>query len=82
MNVPIEHQIVSYDGRPAFVLVPWEEYRERFVSSVEAEDNPSLPWEVGKKIALESKSPIRAWREHLQMSQIEVAEKIGVSRAG
>lgn len=80
MNVPTEHQIITHQGRPAFVVVPWEEYRERF-SSGDGAANPAFPWTVGRKIALEGKSPVRAWREYLELSQEAAAERIGVSRA-
>lgn len=78
MNVPINHQIIEKNGKPLFVLVPYEEYLD-FISEKELE--PTIPHDVVELHILEEKSLIRAWREYKGLSQQEVAEKMGVSQA-
>lgn len=61
-----------------YALVPWDEYRELFEGRPDAE--VFIPHEV---ILLEEEldcSLIRAWREHLGLTQAQAAERMGVSQ--
>lgn len=76
------HQIIARDGIPLFVVVPYDEYVEMAgqddgVSNEEV----TIPLEVSKISNLEDKTLIRAWREHLGLTQEEVATRMGVTRA-
>lgn len=79
MSTGPKHQIItSPDGTPLFAVVPWEEYREVFEGR--PDDDVTIPHEV---IVIEDQtgcSLIRAWREHLGLTQDEVARRMGVSR--
>lgn len=76
----IEHQIIRDEhGAPLYVLVPWDEYNSPF-SPGEGDDS-AVPWEVAKKTAMEEKSPIRAWREHLGLTQAEAADRMGIDQS-
>ena len=79
MIVPIRHQIIEKDGSPAFAVVPYEEYLE--LIGAKRDEDVTLPHEVVKKTALEGKSLIKAWREHLGLTQAEVARRMEVSQS-
>jgi len=77
MIAPINHQIIEKDGKPLFVLVPYNEY----LALVEHDEAITVPQAVVEKHILENMSLIRAWREHLGLSQQEVAQKMGISQS-
>lgn len=80
MNEPTSrHQIIKApDGTPLFALVPWEEYEEKLEGKPDEE--VLIPHEVVVLNVLHDKPMIRAWREHLGLSQREVAGRMGVSQ--
>lgn len=61
-----------------FVIVPYAEYLEL---TGRPDEEVTIPLEVSKIATLEDKSLIRAWREHLGLTQEDVAGKMNVSRA-
>lgn len=79
MNIPTKHQVLKgADGAPLFVVIPWSEYQEAFGGR--PDDVVTIPHQV---LAIEDEldcSLIRAWREHLGLTQEEVAARMGVSR--
>lgn len=77
MNALISHQIIKgLDGSPAFVVVPYTEYlRQQDVTC------GLVPNEVVGKIIIDGVSQARAWREHLGLTQAEVAVKAGMTQA-
>lgn len=77
MSEPTRHQIIEHGGKPLFVVVPYAEYLEL---TGRADEEVTIPLEVSRIALLEDKSLIRAWREHLNLTQEEVASRIGVSR--
>lgn len=79
MNARTEHQIIKApDGSPLYALVPWEEYEEKFEGRPDEE--VLIPHEVVELVHLHGRPMIRAWREHLGLSQREVAGRMGVSQ--
>ena len=82
MNVPTNHQVITHQGVPVAVVVPYDEYTAVFAGQTGQETNePTVPHEVAARVLKEQISPIRAWREHLNLTQAEVAERIGVTQA-
>lgn len=77
MSTPTKHQMIEHGGQPLFVIVPYEEYQEL---TGQKEKRGNIPVEVAEIALLEEKSLIRAWREHLGMTQERMAAKIGVTR--
>lgn len=63
------------DGAPAFVVLPYAEFMRRF-----AREEGLIPHEV-VSATVDGASPMRAWREHLGLTQAEVAARMGVSQA-
>lgn len=75
MNAPTNIQIINGpDGTPAFVVIPYADY---IADRVEARD--LIPHAVIER-TVEGASPARAWREHLGLTQVEVAKRLGVSQ--
>ena len=78
MNTRTEFQIiVGQDGKPAFVVVPYEQFRRMkggFTHGTVPNDVVNLAFERGM-------SAMAAWREHFSLTQAEVAGRIGVTQA-
>lgn len=78
MNARTEFQIiVGQDGKPAFVVVPYEQFRRMrgdFARGTVPNDVVNLSFERGV-------SAMAAWREHLGHTQAEVAARIGITQA-
>ena len=81
MNTPTNHQILTHNGKPAFAVIPYAEYL-RLVERTGArpDDEVTLPHEVVKMSTLGGMSLIRAWREHLGLTQGEVARRMGITQ--
>ena len=82
MSKPIEYQTIEHCGHPAYVLVPWEEWR-RIKPLLEAEKARAsgIPQEVVEAHVLRDEPLIKAWREYLGITQEELASRLGVSQA-
>lgn len=82
MSKPIEYQTIEHCGHPAFVLVPWEEW-SRIKPILEAEKSRAsgIPQEVVEAHILRNEPLIKAWREHLGVTQEELAARLGISQA-
>lgn len=77
MNTRINFQtILGEDGKPAFVVVPYREFR-RMVGGF----TPGTIPHVVVRAVVDGATPMAAWREHLRLTQAEVAARVGVSQA-
>ena len=78
MNARTEFQvIVGSDGKPAFVVVPYDQFRRMkggFTHGTVPNEVVNLAYERGM-------SPMAAWREHFGLTQAEVAARVGISQA-
>lgn len=72
------HQIIMQDGHPAFVVVPYDDYR----GIVDVSPGQTLPHEIVNLHVVQGFNLIRAWRVYLKKTQREIAEKMGISQAG
>jgi DNA-binding XRE family transcriptional regulator len=78
MNVRTEFQvIVGQDGKPAFVVVPYEQFRRMRWGGTHG----SVPNEVVNLSFERGVSAMAAWREHFGLTQAEVATRIGITQA-
>lgn len=74
MNAPTDIQIINGpDGKPAFVVIPYAQY------VAQHPDSDVIPHDVVNRI-VDGATPIRAWREHLDLTQDEVARRLGISQ--
>ncbi len=82
MKAHTDYQTIDYNGKPAFVLVPWEEFKR--VRPLLEGDNAratGIPQAVVEAHILNDVPMIRAWREHIGITQGELATRMGVSQA-
>ncbi|MCF4995853.1 helix-turn-helix domain-containing protein [Pseudomonas syringae] len=74
MNAPTDIQIINdAEGKPAFVVIPYAQYVAQKV------EPDLIPHDVVSRM-VDGATPIRAWREHLNLTQEEVARRMGVSQ--
>ena len=79
-NIPnIPYPVVTNDGVPTHVMVPIDAYLQLQNEAGQEIDYVYVPLEVGKAVLMGA-SPLRAWREHLKLTQEEVAQRMKVSR--
>lgn len=82
MSTRTEYQTIEHGGQPAFVLVPWEEFnRIRPLLEAEGARTTGIPQPVVEAHILRDVPPIKAWREHLGITQEELASRMGISQA-
>jgi len=81
MNTPTNIQIITQEGRPAFVVIPFEEYMLTRRGDPRIPENGFIPNEVVKLNVIEGLNLVRAWREYLGLTQAEVAERMGITQA-
>jgi len=79
MSAHIEPQIIMQDGKPAFAVIPWEEY-QRLIYHDPGEIDVWIPHEVVKANVITGVSMIRAWREYFGMTQQELARRAGMTQ--
>ena len=79
MNAHIDFQtILGRNGKPEFFVVPAQTF-ERIRPLIEAQIvRDGIPQEVVEAHVLHDVPMIRAWREHLGMTQQEVCERAGL----
>lgn len=78
MNAPTNIQILNGpDGKPAFVVIPYADY----VKSRKEEGEAYVPHEVVSLMVDNDWTIIRAWREHLGITQEELATRLGISQS-
>ncbi|MCA1322540.1 helix-turn-helix domain-containing protein [Herbaspirillum sp. alder98] len=76
MNALTKFQtIAGPDGNPLFVVVPYDEFIQRYCNSEEL-----IPHEVIEASVVHGATPIKAWREHLRLTQGDVAQRLGISQ--
>ncbi len=80
MAAHIKHQIIEKEGRPLFVLVPYETYIKT-MRRIENNQEPTIPHRVVELTILENKSPVRAWREYKGLTQKQVAARLKISQS-
>lgn len=78
MNARTEFQIiVGADGKPAFVVVPYAQFRKL----QHQRGKEAVPNEVVNMAFERGVSPMAAWREHLSLTQAVVASRMGVAQS-
>jgi DNA-binding XRE family transcriptional regulator len=76
----IPYPVVSNGGSATHVMVPLADYLRIFdKEDVAPEGWTFVPNAVGRKVS-EGVSPLKAWREHLGLTQAAAAKRMGVTR--
>lgn len=69
------------DGKPAFVVIPFDEYLRLFPEHAVINAGKTIPGEVVGLVISKGYPLVRAWREYKGLTQKEVAERMGISQA-
>lgn len=81
MSTHTEYQVISYDGEPAFVLVPVDDF-EKIRPLIEQEGvKDNIPQSIVEAHILREVPLVKAWREYLGMTQEQVAKKTGMEQS-
>ena len=90
-----KHQIIEYNGIPVAAVIPYDDYQEflDWIADQTGEDvlsdgeyqavvneKNTIPHEVVSSMVKGRMSLIRAWREYLNLTQDEVARRMGVTQ--
>jgi len=81
MSAPTEYQTIFHDGKPAFVLVPAEDFERVRLLLARAAVRDAVPQAVVEANVLREVPMIRAWREHLSLTQDDVASRAGMKQS-
>ena len=82
MNAPIDFQVIEQDGKPVFAVVPWDRFQEMAEAWRAAQAREQgVPQEVVERHVLDGVSLVAAWREHLGMTQAELARRAGMQQS-
>ena len=77
MNTHTDIQIIhGRDGAPAFVVMPYADWL-----AIRDREKSLVPNEVVNLTFDHDWTPMRAWREHLGLTQADVAGRAGISQA-
>ena len=79
MTALTEPQIIMSGDKPAFAVIPWEEY-QMLARQHNINQETWIPHEVVKATLLEGVSLLRAWREYFNLTQKELASRAGISQ--
>ncbi|MDX8405495.1 MAG: helix-turn-helix transcriptional regulator [Mariprofundus sp.] len=81
MSIHTETQIITAGGKPAFAVIPIDEF-EAIKPALEKHRalRFGIPNAVAKRIMIDDAHPVRAWREYLGLDQSAVAEKAGMKQ--
>ena len=72
--------INNEQGQPQFVVMPYTQYLE-LANIKQINTDTGVPHDVVNLVFDNNYSPVQAWREYLKLSQVEVANKIGISQS-
>ena len=81
MNEPTNIQTIMQDGKPAFVVIPFDEYIRLFPTTPRVPKGDAIPHEVVGLTIKKGYTLVRAWREYLGLTQKEVAKRMGITQA-
>jgi len=76
MNAPTNIQLINGpDGKPAYVVIPYADYVAEHIH-----ERGLIPHAV-VSATVDGATPVRAWREHLGLTQADMAQRLGISQS-
>ena len=76
MSTLTNYQIIEKDGKPAFAVIPYDE----FLKLIRDEER-TIPHEVVGLVVKKGMNLVKAWRTYLGMTQAEIAKKANITQA-
>ena len=81
MTAHTDTQIITQNGKPAFAVIPWNEYQALIRNQIESDESDVwFPNEV-VKANVRGDSLVKAWREYFKLTQAELAAKAGMKQS-
>jgi ribosome-binding protein aMBF1 (putative translation factor) len=81
MTILTEPQVILQNDKPAFAVIPWDEYQRLVKNQMESDEaDVWFPNDV-VKANVRGDSLVRAWREHFGLTQDELAAKAGIQQS-
>lgn len=81
MSGHTDPQIIIQNGKPAFAVLPWNEYQTLIHNQIESDESDVwFPNEV-VKANVRGENLIKAWREYFKLTQEELAAKAGMKQS-
>lgn len=81
MNTPADIQTIMQNGKPAFVVIPYAEFKKMLAQKPRIPKGDAVPHEVISLTVRKGYTLLRAWREYLGLRQVEVAQAAGITQA-
>jgi len=75
MSTHTNVQVIELDGKPAFAVIPYEEYLKLLP------EEATIPHDVVGLVVKKGMNLVKAWRTFLGLTQTEVAKKARISQA-
>ena len=74
-------QIIYQNGKPLMAVLPHQEWQKvaAYVLAL-SNQNLNIPPAVLLRVLRHRITPMRAWRDHLQLSQLQIAERMGITQ--
>ena len=69
-------QYIEQNGKPAFVVIPYEDYIKLL-----PDEEVTIPHEVVALVVKKEMNLVKAWRTYLGLTQSQVALKAGITQA-
>ena len=79
MSALTKPQIIEQNGKPAFAVIPWQEYQDLINQAEDHTQDVWFPNEVVKANA-RGDSLLKAWREYRGLTQAALAEAAGMQQ--
>jgi len=81
MSTHTDPQIIKQNGKPLFVVIPWNEYQELIHKQIAPDESDVwFPNEVVKS-NVRGDNLIKAWRDYFKITQVELATKAGMKQS-
>jgi len=81
MSTRTNIQTIMQNGKPAFVVIPYDEFKKMLSQTPRIPRGDAVPHEVIGLTVRKGYTLLRAWREYLGLTQVEVAQRAGIMQA-
>ncbi|MFH1981132.1 MAG: helix-turn-helix domain-containing protein [Pseudomonadota bacterium] len=80
MSTHTDPQVIMLNGKPAFAVLPWDDYAKLAEYRDKAQHDVWFPQSVVEANAVREEGLIKAWREYFGLTQKELADRAGIKQ--